>query len=101
MNPGTAACLEAIAIMNMEFSGQPYNAEREQTVLDGLSVGGGLGLEFSAELGELLSRALEAAGLTEGLKGGNSLLEFERLVELLAVKCEKALHDLKDKGCSA
>jgi hypothetical protein len=29
VNPGTAACLEAIAIMNMEFSGQPYNAERE------------------------------------------------------------------------
>ncbi|MCZ8114165.1 MAG: hypothetical protein ACK52I_19760 [Pseudomonadota bacterium] len=98
-NPATAQCLRAVAVIRMEASGAPFNAERDATWLDGVSLGVGAGVTLSADLGRWLSEALEAGGFKNGLKAGNSLHMFEYLVGEQVSVCNNALKRLKSRGC--
>lgn len=99
VNPGTSRCLQAVAVMRMEATGTPFNAERDSTWLDGISVSVGLGT-VSADLGRWLSAALEAGGFKVGLQAGNSLHMFENLIHAQVNACKDGLRALKRRGCT-
>jgi hypothetical protein len=95
----TETCVTAAGVLRMESQGAPFNAEYNQTWLDGISVSVGGGVSIGGDVGRLLTRLLDAAGFKDGLRTTSSLNAVNKFINDRLQACEKYLKIMEAAQC--